>query len=174
VGREWQPPLPRSPRCLSWTGWTLHGLPSAGLRERTWCPGTRGLLGSPRLSADRDKAAFTRHLAIELNHGSKDFTEGRPGELDWKVLTSPDPAERAKKLFAEIANGRLSTAGVVGILLLDGLPAAPGVTEGCAWPPLLGPSRTSLASRLPWASGIPSVSQLMVTRLPSPAAVRLG
>jgi len=87
---------------------------------------------------------------------SKDFTDGRPGELDWKVLTPSDPAEKAKKLLAEIAKGRLYSAEVVGIFFGDGLTAAPGVTERCAQLPLVGPSRTNMASRLPWASGIPS------------------
>jgi len=44
---------------------------------------------------------------------SKDITEGRPGELGWKVLPSSDPAEKTKKLSAEIANGRVAMMAIM-------------------------------------------------------------
>merc|ERR1711943_63355 len=43
-----------------------------------------------------------------------------------KVLTSADPAERQKKLAAEIANGRLAMMAVIGMFFQDGL-------TGSAW-----------------------------------------
>merc|ERR1711972_919606 len=44
----------------------------------------------------------------ELSAGSDDWKTGTPGDYGFKVLTSSDPAEREKKLAAEIANGRLA------------------------------------------------------------------
>jgi len=62
---------------------------------------------------------------VEYSAGfSKDITEGRPGELGWKVLPSSDPAEKTKKLSAEIANGRLAMMTIIGVFLQDG-PASP-------------------------------------------------
>ena len=63
---------------------------------------------------------------VEYSSGfSKDITEGRPGELGWKVLTSSDPAEKTKKLSAEIANGRLSMVAIIGMFFQDGLTGIP-------------------------------------------------
>merc|ERR1712084_161965 len=44
----------------------------------------------------------------ELSAGSDDWKTGTPGDYGFKVLTSSDPAEKTKKLSAEIANGRLA------------------------------------------------------------------
>merc|ERR1719189_3109408 len=49
-----------------------------------------------------------------------------PGEFGWKVLTSSDPAEKTKKLAAEIANGRLAMVAIIGMFFQDGL-------TGSAW-----------------------------------------
>merc|ERR1712032_682852 len=51
---------------------------------------------------------------------------GTPGDYGFKVLTSSDPAERAKKLAAEIANGRLAMMAIIGMFFQDGL-------TGSAW-----------------------------------------
>merc|ERR1712084_78811 len=42
----------------------------------------------------------------EFSGGFEDYKTGTPGDYGWKVLTSDDPAEKTKKLSAEIANGR--------------------------------------------------------------------
>ena len=34
---------------------------------------------------------------------------------EWKVLTSSDPAEKTKKLSAELANGRLAMMAIIGM-----------------------------------------------------------
>ncbi|CAK0811673.1 unnamed protein product [Prorocentrum cordatum] len=48
------------------------------------------------------------------------------GEFGFKLLTSSDPAERQKKLAAEIANGRLAMMAIIGMFFQDGL-------TGSAW-----------------------------------------
>ena len=49
---------------------------------------------------------------------SQDQSAGTPaakGEFGFKVLTSADPAEKTKKLSAEIANGRLAMMAIIGM-----------------------------------------------------------
>merc|ERR1719277_2146186 len=62
----------------------------------------------------------------ELSAGSDDWKTGTPGDYGWKVLTSDDPAEKEKKLAAEIANGRLAMVAIIGMFFQDGL-------TGSAW-----------------------------------------
>merc|ERR1712151_1026603 len=57
--------------------------------------------------------------------GANNRGEG-PGEFGWKTLTSDDPAEKTKKLSAEIANGRLAMVAIIGMFFQDGL-------TGSAW-----------------------------------------
>merc|ERR1712070_1344674 len=51
---------------------------------------------------------------------------GTPGDYGFKVLTSSDPAEKTKKLSAELANGRLAMMAIIGMFFQDGL-------TGSAW-----------------------------------------
>merc|ERR1712115_649661 len=62
----------------------------------------------------------------EFSGGFEDYTTGTPGDYGWKVLTSDDPAEKTKKLSAEIANGRLAMVAIIGMFFQDGL-------TGSAW-----------------------------------------
>merc|ERR1711879_514758 len=62
----------------------------------------------------------------ELSAGSEDWKSGTPGDYGFKVLTSDDPAEKEKKLSAEIANGRLAMVAIIGMFFQDGL-------TGSAW-----------------------------------------
>merc|ERR1712125_25580 len=62
----------------------------------------------------------------ELSAGSDDWKTGTPGDYGFKVLTSSDPAEKTKKLNAEIANGRLAMMAIIGTFFQDGL-------TGSAW-----------------------------------------
>jgi hypothetical protein len=60
---------------------------------------------------------------------SQDQSPGTPaakGDFGFKVLTSDDPAEKTKKLSAEIANGRLAMMAIIGMFFQDGL-------TGSAW-----------------------------------------
>merc|ERR1712066_1030218 len=62
----------------------------------------------------------------ELSAGSDDWKTGTPSDFGFKVLTSSDPAEKTKKLSAEIANGRLAMMAIIGMFFQDGL-------TGSAW-----------------------------------------
>jgi len=60
---------------------------------------------------------------------SQDQSAGTPqaaGDFGWKVLTASDPADKTKKLAAEIANGRLAMMAIIGMFFQDGL-------TGSAW-----------------------------------------
>eukprot|EP00441_Pelagodinium_beii_P036796 CAMPEP_0197631210 /NCGR_PEP_ID=MMETSP1338-20131121/8452_1 /TAXON_ID=43686 ORGANISM="Pelagodinium beii, Strain RCC1491" /NCGR_SAMPLE_ID=MMETSP1338 /ASSEMBLY_ACC=CAM_ASM_000754 /LENGTH=423 /DNA_ID=CAMNT_0043202621 /DNA_START=70 /DNA_END=1337 /DNA_ORIENTATION=+ len=60
---------------------------------------------------------------------SQDQSPGTPaskGEFGFTVLTASDPAEKAKKLSAELANGRLAMMAIIGMFFQDGL-------TGSAW-----------------------------------------
>merc|ERR1712099_124855 len=79
------------------------------------------------------KVPFTGWLQIiayfgfcEFSGGFEDYKTGTPGDYGWKVLTSDDPAEKTKKLSAEIANGRLAMVAIIGMFFQDGL-------TGSAW-----------------------------------------
>ena len=63
---------------------------------------------------------------VEFSGGFEDYKSGTPGDYGFKVLTSADPAEKTKKLSAEIANGRLAMAAIIGMFFQDGL-------TGSAW-----------------------------------------
>merc|ERR1719221_541277 len=58
---------------------------------------------------------------IEGSFGFDDYKNGTPGDYGWKVLTSSDPAEKTKKLSAELANGRLAMMAIIGMFFQDGL-----------------------------------------------------
>merc|ERR1711868_306652 len=62
----------------------------------------------------------------EFSGGFEDYKTGTPGDYGFKVLTSADPAEKTKKLAAEIANGRLAMMAIIGMFFQDGL-------TGSAW-----------------------------------------
>merc|ERR1711972_1081198 len=62
----------------------------------------------------------------EFSGGFEDYKSGTPGDYGWKTLTSDDPAEKTKKLSAEIANGRLAMVAIIGMFFQDGL-------TGSAW-----------------------------------------
>ncbi|CAE8609799.1 unnamed protein product [Polarella glacialis] len=63
---------------------------------------------------------------VEISAGFEDYKSGTPGDYGFKVLTSADPAEKTKKLSAEIANGRLAMMAIIGMFFQDGL-------TGAAW-----------------------------------------
>merc|ERR1719334_1353024 len=63
---------------------------------------------------------------VEGAFGFDDYKSGAPGDYGWKVLTSDDPAEKDKKLAAELANGRLAMVATIGMFFQDGL-------TGSAW-----------------------------------------
>merc|ERR1712178_524043 len=62
----------------------------------------------------------------ETSQDQSPGTPGAKGDFGWKLLTSDDPAEKTKKLAAEIANGRLAMMAIIGMFFQDGL-------TGSAW-----------------------------------------
>merc|ERR1712216_1065585 len=62
----------------------------------------------------------------ETSQDQSPGTKAAAGDFDFKVLTSADPAEKQKKLAAEIANGRLAMMAIIGMFFQDGL-------TGSAW-----------------------------------------
>merc|ERR1719433_2400544 len=62
----------------------------------------------------------------ELSQDQSPGTDASKGDFGWKLLTSSDPAEKTKKLSAEIANGRLAMVAIIGMFFQDGL-------TGSAW-----------------------------------------
>merc|ERR1712151_805407 len=62
----------------------------------------------------------------ELSQDQSAGTPASKGDFGFKVLTSSDPAEKTKKLAAELANGRLAMMAIIGMFFQDGL-------TGSAW-----------------------------------------
>ena len=55
---------------------------------------------------------------------SQDQSPGTPaaaGDFGFKVLTASDPAEKTKKLSAELANGRLAMMAIIGMFFQAGI-----------------------------------------------------
>ena len=50
-------------------------------------------------------------------------TDAYAGDFGFKVLTAADPAEKTKKLNAEIANGRLAMMAIIGMFFQAGIGA---------------------------------------------------
>merc|ERR1712012_1405356 len=57
---------------------------------------------------------------IEGRDGLKWDNESR-GDIGWKVITSSDPEMKAKKLAADLSNGRLAMFAIMGMFFQDGL-----------------------------------------------------
>merc|ERR1719249_430478 len=62
----------------------------------------------------------------ELSQDQSAGTAASKGDFGFKVLTASDPAEKTKKLAAELANGRLAMMAIIGMFFQDGL-------TGSAW-----------------------------------------
>merc|ERR1719487_2748407 len=97
--------------------------PSAGLKFADIPNGLAAVSKVPTLGWAQIAAYFG---FCEFSGGFEDYKSGTPGDYGWKVLTSDDPAEKTKKLSAEIANGRLAMVAIMGMLFQDGL-------TGSAW-----------------------------------------
>merc|ERR1712087_411492 len=97
--------------------------PSAGLKFADIPNGLAAISKVPTLGWAQIVAYFG---FCEFSGGFEDYKSGTPGDYGWKVLTSEDPAEKTKKLNAEIANGRLAMMAIIGMFFQDGL-------TGSAW-----------------------------------------
>merc|ERR1712070_1208358 len=97
--------------------------PSAGLKFADIPNGLAAISKVPSLGWAQIAAYFG---FVEFSGGFEDYKSGTPGDYGFKVLTSSDPAEKTKKLSAEIANGRLAMMAIIGMFFQDGL-------TGSAW-----------------------------------------
>merc|ERR1711959_20729 len=97
--------------------------PSAGLKFEDIPNGLAAISKVPTLGWAQIAAYFG---FCEFSGGFEDYKTGTPGDYGFKVLTSADPAEKTKKLAAEIANGRLAMVAIIGMFFQDGL-------TGSAW-----------------------------------------
>merc|ERR1719343_490316 len=97
--------------------------PSAGLKFADIPNGLAAISKVPSLGWAQIVAYFG---FCEFSGGFEDYKSGTPGDYGWKVLTSDDPAEKTKKLSAEITNGRLAMVAIIGMFFQDGL-------TGSAW-----------------------------------------
>ena len=57
----------------------------------------------------------------EVSQEQTPGTDAYAGDFGFKVLTAADPAEKTKKLNAEIANGRLAMMAIIGMFFQAGL-----------------------------------------------------
>merc|ERR1719416_372960 len=97
--------------------------PSAGLKFADIPNGLAAVSKVPTLGWAQIAAYFG---FCEFSGGFEDYKTGTPGDYGFKVLTSSDPAEKTKKLSAEISNGRLAMVAIIGMFFQDGL-------TGSAW-----------------------------------------
>merc|ERR1711904_677741 len=97
--------------------------PSAGLKFADIPNGLAAISKVPTLGWAQIAAYFG---FCEFSGGFEDYKRGTPGDYGWRTLTSDDPAEKTKKLSAEIANGRLAMVAIIGMFFQDGL-------TGSAW-----------------------------------------
>merc|ERR1711869_103847 len=83
--------------------------PSAGLKFEDIPNGLTAISKVPTVGWAQIAAYFG---FCEFSGGFEDYKTGTPGDYGWKVLTSAYPAEKTKKLAAEIANGRLAMVAI--------------------------------------------------------------
>ena len=55
----------------------------------------------------------------EVSQDQSAGTAAAAGDFGWKVLTASDPAEKTKKLNAELANGRLAMMAIIGMFFQE-------------------------------------------------------
>jgi hypothetical protein len=97
--------------------------PSAGLK---FADIPNGLAAISKVPAAGWAQMVAYGAFCELSQDQSAGTAAAAGDFGFKVLTSSDPAEKTKKLSAEIANGRLAMMAIIGMFFQDGL-------TGSAW-----------------------------------------
>merc|ERR1719263_2622538 len=97
--------------------------PSAGLK---FADIPNGLAAISKVPAAGWAQIVAYGAFCETSQDQSPGTAAAAGDFGWKVLTSDDPAEKTKKLAAEIANGRLAMMAIIGMFFQDGL-------TGSAW-----------------------------------------
>ena len=75
-------------------------------------------------------AGVLRQTPAKVLGGFDDYKSGTPGDYGWKLLTSSDPDEKAYKLQAELANGRLAMVAIMAMIFQNG---TVGTTSSEMW-----------------------------------------
>ncbi|CAL1151300.1 unnamed protein product [Cladocopium goreaui] len=97
--------------------------PSAGLK---FADVPNGLAAISKVPATGWGQILAYMAFCEVSQEQTPGSAAYAGDFGFKVLTSSDPAEKTKKLNAEIANGRLAMMAIIGMFFQDGL-------TGSAW-----------------------------------------
>ena len=94
--------------------------PSAGLK---FADVPNGLAAISKVPAAGWGQILAYMAFCEVSQDQSPGTPAAAGDFGFKVLTSSDPAEKTKKLSAELANGRLAMMAIIGMFFQD-IPAS--------------------------------------------------
>ena len=86
--------------------------PSAGLK---FADVPNGLAAISKVPAAGWGQILAYMAFCEVSQDQSPGTPAAAGDFGFKVLTSSDPAEKTKKLSAELANGRLAMMAIIGM-----------------------------------------------------------
>merc|ERR1712176_574717 len=103
--------------------WPGYISPTAGIKFAD-IPNGLGAFSKVPIAGWAQMVAFCGF--VELSGGFDDYKTGTPGDYGWKALTSSDPAERTKKLQAELANGRLAMIAIIAMFVQNGITGTTG------------------------------------------------
>ena len=90
--------------------------PSAGLK---FADVPNGLAAISKVPAAGWGQILAYMAFCEVSQDQSAGTAAAAGDFGWKVLTAADPAEKTKKLNAELANGRLAMMAIIGMFFQD-------------------------------------------------------
>ena len=90
--------------------------PSAGLK---FADVPNGLAAISKVPAAGWGQILAYAAFCEVSQDQSPGTPAAAGDFGFKVLTSSDPAEKTKKLSAELANGRLAMMAIIGMFFQD-------------------------------------------------------
>ena len=90
--------------------------PSAGLK---FADVPNGLAAISKVPAAGWGQILAYMAFCEVSQDQSAGTAAAAGDFGWKVLTASDPAEKTKKLNAELANGRLAMMAIIGMFFQD-------------------------------------------------------
>ena len=91
--------------------------PSAGLK---FADVPNGLAAISKVPAAGWGQILAYMAFCEVSQDQSPGTPAAAGDFGFKVLTSSDPAEKTKKLSAELANGRLAMMAIIGMFFQAG------------------------------------------------------
>ena len=91
--------------------------PSAGLK---FADVPNGLAAISKVPAAGWGQILAYMAFCEVSQDQSAGTAAAAGDFGFKVLTSSDPAEKTKKLSAELANGRLAMMAIIGMFFQVG------------------------------------------------------